>query len=409
MFELEAKDIIEGRDIIVTGQQPWDTKIGSNCKNLAVEFSKLNRVLYVNSPLDRGTLWRQRNTPEVRKRLDIIQGKRPALEQINENMWTYYPDKMIESINWIPIVGIHSFMNRINNQRFASSIRRAMAALNFKNTIWFNDNDIIRCLHLKELLEPDLSIYYSRDFVVSTEYWSRHGRRLEPEIIKKADMCLTNSDYLKDYCKQYNPIVYNVGQGCDTDIFTAGIAAPVPQDIAHIPHPIIGYVGALHSVRLDIELLIKLAQKHPDWQFVFVGPEDEGFQKSDLHLLQNVHFMGSRDFDQLPAYINAFDVCINPQGVNDLTIGNYPRKIDEYLAVGKPIVATVTKGMEIFRDYSYLGHDAESYSKLIQQALDEDGPELRRKRIELAAEHTWENNVKLMYTHMLQHLPEKKA
>lgn len=48
------------KDIIIVGQQAWDTDIGSNCKNIALEMSKNNRVLYVNSPLDRITLLRKK-------------------------------------------------------------------------------------------------------------------------------------------------------------------------------------------------------------------------------------------------------------------------------------------------------------------------------------------------------------
>src|ERR1700679_1919123 len=88
-------------DIIVVRQQPWDTEIGSNCKNIALEFSKHNRVLYVNSPLDRITLIKHKDDPKVQKRVCVIKGKQRGTELIQENLWNLYPAKIIESINWI--------------------------------------------------------------------------------------------------------------------------------------------------------------------------------------------------------------------------------------------------------------------------------------------------------------------
>ncbi|HEY0176320.1 MAG TPA: glycosyltransferase family 1 protein, partial [Pedobacter sp.] len=76
------REIITGRDIIVIGQQPWDTEIGSNCKNIALEFSKHNRVLYVNSPLDRITLLRHKKTEKVKKRISMLKGEQENLIEI---------------------------------------------------------------------------------------------------------------------------------------------------------------------------------------------------------------------------------------------------------------------------------------------------------------------------------------
>ncbi|MDE3143949.1 MAG: glycosyltransferase family 1 protein, partial [Bacteroidota bacterium] len=74
--------MISGRDIVIVGQQPWDVEIGSNCKNIAEEMSKHNRVLYVNSPLDRITLYKHRTEPKVQKRLAVIKGKQNSIEII---------------------------------------------------------------------------------------------------------------------------------------------------------------------------------------------------------------------------------------------------------------------------------------------------------------------------------------
>src|ERR1700743_1267930 len=88
-------------DIIIVGQQPWDTEIGSNCKNIAFEWSKTHRVLYLNSPLDRITLLKNRQDPKVQRRQNVIKHKESGLVKLKDNLWNYYPDCMVESINWI--------------------------------------------------------------------------------------------------------------------------------------------------------------------------------------------------------------------------------------------------------------------------------------------------------------------
>jgi glycosyltransferase involved in cell wall biosynthesis len=405
---MDTNTIIKNRDIIIVGQQPWDVEIGSNCKNIALEFSKHNRVLYVNSPLDRITMLKHKGTVNIKKRLEVIKGKTNGLIHLQENLWNYYPDEIIESINWIKNNTAYTLLNKLNNKRFARSIKKAIKQLGFKDYILFNDNDMFRSFYLKELLKPAVSIYYSRDYMLAVDYWKLHGTAMEPQLIAKSDICVANSTYLASYCRQYNPSSYYVGQGCDLETFTGyDKSAPPLKDILHIPKPIIGYVGALQSIRLDIEILRYVARKRPDWNIVLVGPEDGEFQKSDLHSIPNINFLGAKNPDLLPAYISSFDVCINPQIVNQVTIGNYPRKIDEYLAMGKPVVATRTEAMSAFEDHVYLGVTPEDYVQLIEKALAENGETLRQQRIAFAATHTWENNVGLIYNAINKHKPSK--
>jgi len=389
--------ILKNRDIIIVGQQPWDTTIGSNCKDLAVEFSKNNRVLYVNAPLDRKTSLLQRSDEGVKKRLRIIAGQHEGLEQISENLWVYYPNVLIESVNWVRFSKLFRWLNRLNNRRFAGSIRNAAEKLGFKNFVLFNDNDIFRSFHLKELLSPVSSVYYSRDNVVATPYWKRHGSYMEPELIAKSDLCVANSVYLAGYCRKYNPNSFYVGQGCDLLLFSEAETLEIPADLSSIKKPVLGYVGALLSIRLDENILLYLARKRPDWSIVLVGPQDDDFSRSQLHNLDNVFFLGAKNPDALASYIKGFDVCLNPQVINPLTIGNYPRKIDEYLAMGKPVLATRTEAMDIFADHVYLAETKEDYLLLAEKALAEDNLSLARERIRFAGTHTWEANVREIY------------
>ncbi|MEO1486042.1 MAG: glycosyltransferase [Bacteroidota bacterium] len=390
--------MMKNKDIVVVGIQAWDIEIGSNCKNIASEFAKHNRVLYVNPPLDRATLKREMDTEKVQKRIRIKNGEAPDLVKVSDNLWNLYPKSMTESINWIPVHSLFKLLNKRNSRMFARDIQSAMDALGFEDVLLFNDSSMFLGLHLKEFLQPQRYTYYMRDNLIKVPYWQRHGERLEPKIIKKADTVVNNSTLYTEYGLEHNPNSFMVGQGCDVSLFNdEENTIQIPSEFDAIPKPILGYVGYLTSMRLDLELLEFMAQAKKDWSLVLVGPEDEDFRNSKLHELDNVFFLGRKDASELPAYVKGFDIAMNPQVVNDWTIGNYPRKIDEYLAMGKPTLATRTKAMEMFQDHVYLAANKEEYVALAEQALSENSEELTQARIAFAKSHTWENNVKAIY------------
>lgn len=254
---------------------------------------------------------------------------------------------------------------------------------------------------LKDLLKPKTYVYYMRDYLTKNPYWRTHGLRLEPKLVAKADVVVNNSTLYTEYGAQFTKHSYMVGQGCDVSLFNdENGQISVADDMKDIAKPIIGYVGFLSSRRLDIDLLIHMAKTKKEWQIVLVGPEDDNFKNSELHQIENVHFLGSRDSSVLPNYIKGFNVCMNPQLINDATIGNYPRKIDEYLAMGKPTAATATKAMEYFKENTYLATTHEEWVTEVQKALDEDSEALQKQRTACGMSHSWENNVKEIYKYI---------
>ncbi len=375
-------------DFVIVGIQPWTLPLGGNCKDIALELSKTNRVLYVNPSVDRITAFRQqskgdRRSPEPEQ----------TLVKISNTCWVLYPDVVLESINWLPDNPLFDWLNKLNNKRLARRIKQAIDQLGFGKFVLFNDSDMIRSFYLKELLNPKHYVYYSRDNLMAVDYWKKHGHRLESSLMHKADLVVSNSAYLAGLASQYNANTVDIGQGCDLTQFDAAISRQVPDDMAPIAHPRIGYIGALNSNRLNIDWLLLLAHNRPQWNLLLIGPEDETFQKSILHQLPNVHFLGAKPMQQLPAYLQHLDVAINPQRLNELTIGNYPRKVDEYLAMGKPVVALQTETMQFFSNYVILAKTGEQFVAGIEKALNNDLPAQPEACIEFAREHTWTQSI----------------
>ena len=131
------------------------------------------------------------------------------------------------------------------------------------------------------------------------------------------------------------------------------------------------------------------------------------FAAHQLHTLSNVYFPGSIAKNRVAEYMSAFDVCLNPQKLNEITNGNYPRKVDEYLALGKPVIATRTATMELFREHVYLCTGLAEYQDAVEKALAENTPAKEQERIRFARSHSWQNNVAAIYKHIQDHLTKE--
>jgi glycosyltransferase involved in cell wall biosynthesis len=389
--------MIKNRDIVITGLQPWDVDLGSNCVNIAQEFAKNNRVLYVNYPINRLVAIREKNNPSIQKRIKVLKGEEEDLQQVSANIWVLTPKCMQESISQLKPNFFFDFMNYINNKRFAKQISSAIVRLGFKDFILFNDNDIYRSFYLKELLNPTVYVYYIRDNMVSVKYWVRHGERIQSKLMKKIDLITANSTLLRDTGLKQNPHSYYVGQGCDFGLYDDSLSLEMPFDLQNIKHPVIGYIGAIWSLRLDIGCIRYLANKKPEWSIVLIGPEDDDFRNSDLHTFKNIYFLGKRKQEELASYLKYFDVAINPQVLSPETIGNYPRKIDEYLSMGKPVVARKTDAMGVFSEFCLLAETNQEFLVQIERALAENSAEKELVRKAYAHTHTWENSVAEIY------------
>lgn len=386
---------IKGKDIVLFSFQPWDSEIGFNFKDMAYELARYNRVLFINRANDRASLLPEKNggNPNLENK------QKEELVQVQENFWVYNTGVVLESINWINWNALYDFINKGNNRRLAEKINKTIQQLAFKDVIVINDNDFFRGVYLKKMI-PACSkyIFYIRDFLTIQPYFKKHGRRLEKKLIKSSDIVVANSAYLANYARQWNSNSYDIGQGCD---FTSYLVEnlPIPEDMANIPKPIVGYSGAITSMRLDEDIIRQISEGIPSCSIVLVGPEDAVFEKSELKKCRNVYFLGGKNPEKVPEYIYHFDICINPQLVNPLTIGNYPRKIDEYLAMGKPVVATSTDAMEMFKNFVYLCSHRDDYLKKISSIISDPNAfsdEQKKKRTDFAISHTWENSIGLL-------------
>lgn len=391
---------MNNKTFVILSLSPWDYEFGSNIRDMALELSKNHQVLFVNIPVKRTELWKSEK-PWMSKRKKVVESKSNHFERVNDNLEILTTPVVFEPINRLKPQFIFDILNKRNGKKYANAINKAIKEKEIGDYYLINDNDIYSGLHLPEFLTPKKSIYYLRDNMRAMEYWQTHSHRVEPLLIDTYDVIYTNSTYLCSYASNFNANSEYIGQGCDVEFL---IKAPepleLPSDLAILDGKKVGYIGALNSERLDIDLIEFIAKDNPDFSIVLIGPQDEGFMNSNLHQIENVHFLGSKEFEEIGKYLYNFDACINPQRINDITIGNYPRKIDEYLAVGKPVIASFTETMKPFEEVTYLAKDKKDFSKKMILSIEENTIEKEKQRKELASTHTWKNSMGQMLEHL---------
>lgn len=162
--------------------------------------------------------------------------------------------------------------------------------------------------------------------------------------------------------------------------------------------PIIGYYGALANW-IDYELLMCVAQKHPDWNFILIGVDYEGsLQKYLDRFPSNIYFLGHIPYKDLPWYAVWFDVALIPFKKGDIAKSTSPIKMYEYMALNKPIVATE----DLIECYGYKGvfiskNECNDFSEKILQALEvKDNEEIIKELDRVARENTWEKRVETL-------------
>ena len=214
---------------------------------------------------------------------------------------------------------------------------------------------------------------------------ARERTRLQVErMVRRADLVLAVNGALAARYRALNAGTVEVPNACHYERFAPAALPTYPRAaavrrLAGRYRAVIGYIGWMAPHRMDVPLVRDLAAAHPDWGLALAGPADPAVAEV-LGPLPNVHFLGTVPHERLPAVVAGFDVCLLPHLVNAHTAGNDPLKLYEYLAAGKPVVATPVAGVERFGDLVATGATAGQVAEAVAAALDEP-PERRAERV----------------------------
>ena len=206
----------------------------------------------------------------------------------------------------------------------------------------------------------------------------------EAELMEVADVVFTGGPSLYRAKLGRHPNVHCFASSVDAAHFGRALPAErggdavEPADQRDLPGPRLGYYGVIDE-RLDLPLVAALAEAHPEWQIVLVGPVVK-IDPAGLPRGANIHYTGQRSYDELPAYLAGWDVCLLPFARNDSTRFISPTKTLEYMAAERPIVSTpITDVAEPYGEIVYLGDTPEGFIRACERALAADGEERARR------------------------------
>lgn len=386
-------------DIICFSLSRWDAAISSPAFSLAREFAKTNRVFFIEHPFSWKDYFTYRKTQQVQIRREaMLSGKNIYAnpEGLPANLTIVTPPLTIP-VNFLPPGWLYNRLSTINDSKIIKVIRQTIRDHSIREFVYINFFDPYFVQQLPPDIKPIRTVYQSMDDITQVAYSNRHGARLEEKIIRNFDYTLCTSKELTRLKSAFSPNVHFHPNAADIDIFqkAATQVLPRPAALQGITQKIIGYTGSI-EYRSDFELLKKVAEYHKDKILFFVGPvQGNEHREVGLDTMPNVIFAGARKITELPYYLQYFDCVLIPFRKNTLTRSIYPLKINEYLAAGKPVIAThFSEDIYTFRDVAYVTDTHEEFIQAIDKAIAENSEEKKNARMRVAAQNTWEARVR---------------
>jgi glycosyltransferase involved in cell wall biosynthesis len=246
---------------------------------------------------------------------------------------------------------------------------------------------------------PDLPLcYYVSDDYRQTPSLLATAREeeideLEARILERAEWVLVSSPTLLEGRKPRRGEAHWVPAGVDTSHFSKALDPDtrVPDDLAAVRRPVAGFIGALDDYKVDFALLDSCARALPNVSFVTIGPID--WAKTNESILPrgaNIHHLGWRPYDSLPAYLRGFDVALLPNRTTGYMVGSLPMKLVQYLAAKLPVVATNLPTLEPFAPWIDIGMTEQDYIRKVRQAVERRNEPMREEGLEIAMRNSWD-------------------
>jgi uncharacterized SAM-binding protein YcdF (DUF218 family)/glycosyltransferase involved in cell wall biosynthesis len=290
----------------------------------------------------------------------------------------------------------------VNRFVLFTALRRWMRVTSFYRPIVWTFLPTPLALDLIHELDPLLTVYYCIDDLASSSPGARRIVSSEERLFTDADLVFVTSERLRERASRFSRRVHLFPFGVNLERFEearTAVGAAAPDDVKGLARPIVGYVGGLHQW-VDQDLIASVAERMPDATFALVGPAQTDLSR--LARCANVRLLGQRPHAELPRYVKSFDVGIVPYLNTEYTANVYPTKLNEYLAMGIPVVATDLPEIRRFNrahgDIVDVAADAERFAGAIRAALDDSAePEVAR-RIAVAGENSWKSRIAAMTT-----------
>jgi hypothetical protein len=324
----------------------------------------------------------------------------------------------LNALSWI----IRS-RNLFLRKKIAGRLSAANMFLPFQGKLKFVSDGLqvpILRLYLSLLgFEPEVAVFYGIEYVPLLNILRSLGAKIlydcvdelsgfstvvdvarvlrdEKDIVANSSAVIAVSQALRRKLSRLSSNCVYLPNGADVPHFleAANAGEKVPE-IERLGHPIVGYSGAVYDW-FDADLVCKLAELHPEYSVLIVGPVGYGLEEFRKH--PNITLVGVKKYDVVPKYVAYMDVCLIPFKINKLTLATCPIKLYEYLAAGKPVVSTaVPEVRNNASQFVYVGEGREDFIRKVEEAVEESkkpGNEaIVARRVKFAEDNSWEKRL----------------
>ncbi len=367
----------ENFDIVVFSHLRWEF-VWQRPQHILQRLAKSHRVLFVEEPIaysveEKGSA--RVFTPE--KNVTVLQPK---------ISWESFPQRMVPML--------------------LSYIRSVKMN---KPVLWFYSAEFVDVI---DELPHSLIVYDCMDELTAFKDASPLLAAQERYLMESADVMFTGGKSLYESKRQFHSNVFCFPSSVDQKHFHKALRpdTPLPRDISQLPKPIVGFYGVIDE-RLDTHLLKEVAGNMPHVSFVLIGPVVK-IRPEDLPHLPNIYYLGSRKYEQLPAYLKAFDIAMMPFALNEATRFISPTKTLEFMAALKPIISTPIYDVK----YSYakgvaVVQNTQQFVARINHYLHETTEQKNRREAlqkKIIAQTSWTKTVQAMNAILLKHICQAK-
>lgn len=380
--------------IVCVSPQPWDTELPTNRQQVmrrAAQFG--HEIVFVETAHFLGRdLWR------------LVRGRRPEGRAILRRLVA--GDRVAERITvrtapWLAPWGRRiRWANRLNTAFTKVVVRAIVRRSNGCVVVWLYDAASSSLIgHCGE----KAAVYDCVDDHIEVAGRNPRVRALLTEgdtrAARSSNVVITTTRTLYERHRVTNPRTHLVPNVGDYKHFAPAASRTIAaEEVAALTRPVLGFTGNVAAWKVDFELLTEVASRRPQWSLVLVGPAraDALEQLSRLASLPNVHYLGSKPYDRVPEYVAGFDVGLCPYLWNAAMRSGFPLKLYEYLAAGKPVVASGNPDVAGMEPDVRLVRGADDFVLAVEDVLALGSDDDRARRMTLAAANTWESRTRQM-------------
>ena len=379
--------MIKDQNIVCIGNTTWFGEYQKSTVQILSRLAISNNILYVDyaftfKDLISGLLGK--------KKIPVKQilGFNPRLDLVSIN-----ESGKVVKLTLPPVIPFNHFRNekifrlilKINSYIIYRSVKNALKKLQMTEVISLTAFMPFYGLYLKGKLKEKLNVYYCYDSIDGKRNGAR-GKKIENEFMRCIDAVIVTSDHLASEKREINPNLFTIKNGVDFNLFRTATEGLIRPEIPKV----VCYTGSIDQ-RFELEIVEFCISNAPDLDFIFVGPVRNKEFAERLGKYTNVHIKLPVSPEDIPEIMFKSHVGIIPYTRTEQNRNVYPLKINEYLAVGTPVVMTDFARLPEFDQLVSIASDKHSFLSKIRKEIQSDQKQNQLERIRFASKNSWDS------------------